>query len=109
MTNGSISKTFLYWIWGSIVFVIAYFFVFTFTIIFSCSPIEGYWHYFDINWRLTHELKCHNEGAQIVAVVVVSTIQDFILCALPVLLIWNLQIPRRQKAALCGIFGVGLL
>jgi hypothetical protein len=109
ITNGAISKTFVYWIWGSIAFVIAYFFAFSVSIIFSCSPVEGYWRYFDISWRLTHELKCHDEGAQIVAVVVVSTLQDFFLCALPMVLIWNLQISRRQKAALCGIFGLGLL
>jgi hypothetical protein len=83
--------------------------VFTLSIVFSCSPIEGYWHYFDIQWRMTHELKCHNEAAQIVVVVIVSTLQDFFLCALPIVLIWNLQISRRQKAALCGIFGLGLL
>ena len=109
ITNGSITKTWLYWIWGSIAFVVIYFFVFTLTIVFSCSPVEGYWHYFDISWRMKHELKCHNEGAQIVAVVVISTLQDFFVCALPVFLIWNLQIPRRQKAALCAIFGLGLL
>ncbi|KAJ4359917.1 uncharacterized protein N0V89_000476 [Didymosphaeria variabile] len=78
-------------------------------VIFSCSPVEGYWHYFDISWRLTHELKCHNEGAQIVTVVVISTLQDFFLCTLPIVLIWNLQISKRQKAGLCGIFGLGLL
>ncbi|KAL5433010.1 hypothetical protein PMIN07_011401 [Paraphaeosphaeria minitans] len=109
ITNGSISKTFIYWIWGSIAFVIVYFFAFSLSIIFTCSPIEGFWHYFDINWRLSHQLKCNDEGALIVVVVVISTLQDFFLCALPVILIWNLQISRRRKAALCGIFGLGLL
>jgi len=99
----------VYWIWASIIFVVLYFFAFTFTIIFSCSPIEGYWHYFDIAWRLQNELHCHNEGAEIVSVVIISTLQDFFLCALPIVLIWNLQIHKRQKIALCGIFGMGLL
>ncbi|KAF1996320.1 hypothetical protein P154DRAFT_498638 [Amniculicola lignicola CBS 123094] len=109
ITSGSISKVFVYWVWGSIVFVIVYCITFIFTIVFSCVPVEGYWHMFDLAWRLKHELKCHNEGAEIVSVVVISTLQDFVICALPIVLVWNLQIPRRQKAALIGIFGLGLL
>ncbi|KAF2120322.1 hypothetical protein BDV96DRAFT_567058 [Lophiotrema nucula] len=109
ITHGSISKTFIYWVWASILFVIAYCITFVFVIIFSCTPVSGYWHLFDLKWRLTHELKCHNEGAEIVAVVVISTALDFLICALPVVLVWNLQIPRRQKAALIGIFGLGLV
>lgn len=109
ITNGSITLTFVYWVWASIAFVIAYFIAFTFVIVFSCTPVEGYWHLFDIAWRLQNELKCHNEGAEIVSVVIISTLQDFFICALPVFLVWNLQIPRRQKAALIALFGVGLL
>ncbi|KAF2443184.1 hypothetical protein P171DRAFT_496523 [Karstenula rhodostoma CBS 690.94] len=109
ITTGSISKAFIYWTWGSIAFVIAYFFAFSLAIIFSCSPIEGYWYYYDITWRVTHELKCNDEGALTVSAVVIGTLLDFYLCALPVLLIWNVKISKRQKAALCGIFGFGLL
>ncbi|KAF2651697.1 hypothetical protein K491DRAFT_84074 [Lophiostoma macrostomum CBS 122681] len=109
ITNGSISRTFVYLVWAFIIFVVVYMFVFIFVIVFSCSPVEGYWHLFDIAWRLQHEVKCHNEGAEIVSVVVVSTLQDFFICALPIFLVWNLQIPRRQKAALIGIFGMGLV
>jgi len=64
---------------------------------------------FDIMWRLQNEMTCHNEGAIIVAVVVTSTVQDLVICALPIFLVWNLQIPKRQKAALIAIFAMGLL
>jgi hypothetical protein len=109
MTSGSISKTFLYIVWAFIGFVFAYSFTFMFIIVFSCKPVAGYWHLFDISWRLTHEMKCFNEGAITVAVVVVSTFQDLVICALPMILVWNLQIDRRQKLALIGIFGLGLV
>lgn len=109
ITTGTISKAMLYWTWGSIAFVVIYFFAFSFTIMFSCSPVEAYWRYFDVAWRMTHEFGCNNEGAEIVAVVIISTFQDFYICAFPVAIIWNLQISKRQKAALCGIFGVGLM
>ena len=109
ITSGSISKTFILWVWASIVFVVLYCIGFTLAIVFTCSPIQGYWRFFDIAWRMKNELKCQNEGAIIVAVVVVSTVQDFIICALPVFLVWSLQISKRQKMALIGIFGLGLL
>lgn len=109
LANGSISRTFVYCVWGSIAFVVAYFVAFTGAIIFTCSPVQGYWRMFDLMWRLENEMKCHNEGATIVAVVVVSTIQDLFICALPIFLVWNLQIPKRQKAALIALFALGLL
>ncbi|KAF2683611.1 hypothetical protein K458DRAFT_304176 [Lentithecium fluviatile CBS 122367] len=109
LANGSVSRTFVYWVWGSIAFVIVYFVAFTMAIIFTCSPIQGYWRMFDIKWRLQNEMSCHNEGATIVSVAVVSTTQDLVICALPIFLVWNLQIPKRQKAALIAIFAMGLL
>ncbi|KAH7128806.1 hypothetical protein B0J11DRAFT_279797 [Dendryphion nanum] len=109
ITSGSISRTFVFWVWASIIFVICYCIGFTLAITFTCSPVAGYWRFFDVAWRLQNEMKCRNEGAIIVTVVVVSTVQDFVICALPVFLVWNLQISKRQKVALIGIFGLGLL
>lgn len=109
ITNGSISKTFVHWVWASIVSVICYSIIFTFIIIFSYSPVEAYWHLFDPRWRLHNELKSLNEGAIIVSVAVIGTLQDLFICALPIFLVWNLQMPIRQKAALIGIFGMGIL
>lgn len=108
ITEG-LTMGFVYWVWASIAFVAAYGITFTFVIIFSCSPVVGYWRYFDIIWRLENELHCHNEGAEIVSVVVISTLQDFFICALPIFLVWNLHIPKRQKVALIALFGMGLL
>ena len=109
ITNGSISKTYVYIVWIFIAFVIAYGISFTLAIVFTCSPVPGFWHLFDITWRMKNEMTCHDEGVVIVAVVVISTVQDFVICALPIVLVWNLQISRRQKAALIGIFGMGLM
>jgi hypothetical protein len=96
-------------VYATIAFCAIYGVVFTFAILFTCTPIEGFWHYFDISWRIQNELVCRDEGALIVACAAISSVQDFIICLLPVLLIWNLQISKRQKLALCGIFGMGLI
>lgn len=109
MSSGSISSAFIYGVWGLIISVIIYYVVFTFVILFTCTPVEGFWHLYDIAWRTQNELHCRDEGIIIVTIVVISTLQDFIICALPVVLVWNLQIPKRQKLALMALFGMGVL
>lgn len=107
--TASLTITFVYWVWGTIVFCVLYGITFILLIAFTCTPAVGFFYVFDIAWRLQNELKCHDEGVIIVAVAAISTVQDFIIALLPVFLIWKLQIPKTQKLALCGIFGLGLM
>jgi hypothetical protein len=107
--TASITINFVYWVWGSIIFCILYGITFILVIAFTCTPANGFFRIFDIYWRVQNELTCRNEGAIIVAVASISTVQDFIICLLPIFLIWNVQIPKTQKFALCGIFGLGLV
>ncbi|RAR09048.1 integral membrane protein [Stemphylium lycopersici] len=102
--TGRLTNQFVYWVYGTIAFCIIYGIVFTFVIIFTCTPVEGFWRFFDVAWRLQNDLKCRNEGALIVACAAISSVQDFVICLLPILLIWNLQISKRQKFGLCGVF-----
>lgn len=92
-----------------IVFCSVYGILFTFLIVFTCTPVAGFFHVYDVTWRATNVVHCYNEGAIIVACAVISTLQDLIICMLPIFLIWNLKITQRQRLALCGIFGVGLI
>ncbi|KZM24673.1 hypothetical protein ST47_g4191 [Ascochyta rabiei] len=107
--TASLTITFVYWVWGSIVFCVLYGITFVLLISFTCSPAHGFFHIFDVAWRSQHELTCRDEGAIIVAVAAISTVQDFIICLLPIFLIWNLRISKTQKFALCGIFALGLV
>lgn len=107
--TASLTINFVYWVWGSIIFCAVYGILFILLIAFTCTPANGFFYMFDIAWRFQNELTCRNEGAIIVSVAAISTVQDFIICLLPVFLIWNLQIPKTQKLALCGIFGLGLV
>lgn len=107
--TGTLKNAFVYSVWAMIAFCVIPSIIFAFLIIFTCSPVIGFFRLFDLKWRLQNELKCQNEGAIIVACAIVGTIQDFIVCLLPIVLVWNLKMSRRQKAALCGIFGVGMI
>lgn len=105
--TGSLTNYFNYWVWGTIIFCAVYGVLFTFLITFTCTPVSGFFHVFDIPWRLKNELHCRDEGAIIVACAAISSVQDLLICLLPIFLVWNLQISRRQRFALCGIFGMG--
>lgn len=111
MSAGSISKPFYYAVWGSIIFVILYMIIFTINIFVTCIPMHAFWHATNPKWALEHagEFHCFNEGANVLAASAVSVIQDFIACGLPLILFWDLQLPRRQKIALASIFGLGFL
>lgn len=106
---GSLTTTFVYWVWGLITFCILYCIVFVLLIAFTCTPAVGFFHLFDVPWRIQNKLYCRDEGAIIIAATTISTVQDFIICLLPIFLIWNIQISKRQKLALCGLFGMGTM
>ncbi|KAF2849169.1 hypothetical protein T440DRAFT_519420 [Plenodomus tracheiphilus IPT5] len=107
--TGSLTNIFVYSTWGSIIFCSVYGILFCFLIIFTCTPVVGFFHVYDTVWRASNALSCHDEGAIIVACAAISTIQDLVICMLPIFLIWNLKITQRQRFALCGIFGMGLI
>jgi hypothetical protein len=76
--------------------------------IFSCRPIAAFWDQLDsVKVAQGYNYQCSNEGADVVAHGIISTIQDLVVAFLPTLLCWNLQMPNRQKFALYGIFAVG--
>ncbi|KAH7066807.1 hypothetical protein BKA63DRAFT_425286 [Paraphoma chrysanthemicola] len=107
--TGSLKNSFVKWVYGMIVFCIIYGILFTVLIIFTYSPVVGYFHLFDPSWRLQNKLTYLNEGAIVVACAIISTVQDLIICLLPVFLVWNLRMGKRQKAGLCAIFAIGLV
>lgn len=107
--TGSLTNTFVYTTWGSIVFCSVYGILFSLLIVFTCTPVVGFFHIYDPIWRARNTVDCHNEGAIIVACAAISTVQDLVICMLPIFLIWNLKITKRQRLALCGIFGIGVV
>jgi hypothetical protein len=100
---------FVYGVWAAIASCVVYGLIYTFLLIFTCNPVIGSFRLFDMAWRLKNELKCLDEGAIIVSCAIISTIQDLVICLLPIFLVWNLKIHRRQKAALIAIFALGLV
>ena len=113
LADGTISPTFRISVLTSIAFVAAYIIVFIVTPLLGCRPLNAFWRSVTIAWLETHvegvDWVCFNEGASDLAASVISMIQDFLACGMPILLFWKLRLPRRQKIALGAIFGVGFL
>ena len=51
--------------------------------------------------------KCADEGIAVTTAAAMSMVLDFLVCALPMTLFWNLRITVKQKIGLSAIFGVG--
>ncbi|KAH3994720.1 hypothetical protein HBH70_115880 [Parastagonospora nodorum] len=107
--TGSLKTAFVYSIWVMIAFCAIYAIIFGFLLVFTCDPVVGTFHLFDLAWRFKNPVTCRDEGAIVVACAIVGTFQDLVICLLPIFLVWNLKMPKRTKIALCGIFAIGLV
>lgn len=97
------------WIMRITIFVIGgYSIAFIIIPIFACRPISAFWDQVDfVKLARGYEWTCIDEGADVVAHGILSTLQDLVVAFLPTLLCWNLQMPLRQKIALYSIFALG--
>lgn len=86
--------------WVNIAFVVAYSLFALATTIFLCVPVRAFW---------TKEpgARCINQFAIWFTNAAVNIVQDFILIILPMPVIRSLNLGKRQKGALIGIFAVG--
>ncbi|KAL1614916.1 hypothetical protein SLS54_009365 [Diplodia seriata] len=93
----------------SIAFIIGYTLAFTLAMPLECTPTAAYWFKASPAWRMTHEYHCINEGAKMISAGVISAVQDFVACVLPMALFWDLRISRQAKFALGFVFSLGLI
>jgi hypothetical protein len=108
LSSRVVSKAFRWTTWITIGFIIAYTIALTLAPILGCQPISAFWDQVDITKRLKgYKYHCFDEGADLFAAGVISSAQDLLTAILPTFLYWNLQISRRQKVALFGIFALG--
>ena len=105
LTSGTLSSVYRWMLIGAIWFVLAYFLSFSIALFAGCSPFAAFWRQIDPLWD--QDWKCADEPKVIIAASIVSIVQDFICCFMPVILFWRLQVSRTKKFALMGVFGIG--
>ncbi|EOD46293.1 putative integral membrane protein [Neofusicoccum parvum UCRNP2] len=111
LTAASLPTPFLYAVHASLLSVGGYVLAFTASLPLTCAPAAAYWRQVDLAWAAAHagRYRCADEAAALAAANAVSAAQDFLACALPGLLFWNLRVPRRRKLAMAALLGVSIL
>lgn len=111
LASGSVSRGFQWALYLAMASVVVYFVIFQTLMFVSCRPLFSYWKLADYIWLSNNKdnFQCLDEGILLVISAIVSAVQDFIACGLPMILFWKLRIPIRQKIALGGIFALGIL
>ena len=76
-----------------------------FPTVFHCKPIHIAWSIDPVE-MIGH---CNNVNAYLIATSVINVILDFWILALPLSVVWMLQMSRKSKVSLSGIFLLGAL
>ncbi|KAI5799058.1 hypothetical protein EDC01DRAFT_628905 [Geopyxis carbonaria] len=77
--------------------------------ILNCVPPKYGWEQMDPTKMFTVEGKCLDYPSLQYAIPAVNIATDVVLWLAPLKLVWKLQLPKRQKATLLGVFGCGIL
>jgi hypothetical protein len=107
----AVSRGFRWSVYGIIFFVMAYFVTWEVILFTRYKPLYADWMLGDPFWWAQHkdEVKSLDEGVIIASSAIVSAVQDFIVCGMPMMVFWKMTIPKRQRIALGAIFAVGFL
>jgi hypothetical protein len=103
------SRAFLIATWIGIVYNILYFLSFGLTLLLLCRPLHAYWDSFSPVWAASHRFHCASENAALPASSAFSVAGDFYSTLLPLILVYYLELPRRQKFALYALFALGFM
>ena len=105
----SFTKAFMIATWVGIIYNILYWAGFCLALLLICRPVNAYWDAFDPKWAATHTYSCGSENVSLPLSGVFSVIGDFYSALLPMLVIMNLDLPRKQKLSLYALFSVAFL
>lgn len=74
----------------------------------SCQPFDAFWNQYNPSWAATHKFHCINNGVYIIVFSAFYALLDIVITLMPTAMIWNMQLPRKQKVALWLLFSIGL-
>ncbi|GAP91121.1 putative integral membrane protein [Rosellinia necatrix] len=98
----SVSKFFQWAVWASVAVVCAFFVGSIITTLTICRPIA-------LNWDKTiTNGTCGDIGVAELVAAAFNTVLDVVIVALPLPVIWRLQLPTHKKVAITVTFGLGL-
>ena len=86
---------------GTAAFTIAFCVTSVLVTVFQCSPVHAAWD-FD-----TEDSSCYTYVDFLYASAAIHVLTDIVVCIMPLPYFWKLQLPRKQKIIVCGLFVVG--
>ena len=89
-----------------IAFIVAVSIAFITVTIFQCKPISAFWDKTLLKNPANH---CFKAKAFWFSYSVINIVSDVLILLLPISEVIKLQLPRREKVALCGVFSLGIL
>ncbi|KAF2877246.1 hypothetical protein BDV95DRAFT_468720, partial [Massariosphaeria phaeospora] len=96
------TRKFQIWCWSFIAIIVAYTMASVLACIFVCWPVQKY-------WKPEIEGKCINTFASWFANAAINIVTDFMIIILPMPVVRNLQLAKRQKMLLLGVFAFGII
>jgi hypothetical protein len=89
-------------VWCTVAVVVTYALVYDLVSIFGCKPIAATW-----DLRLAPGSTCLDQLTKYMALSILNIIIDVFELALPIPVIAPLQMSKRQKITVCGLFATG--
>jgi hypothetical protein len=75
----------------------------------SCTPLEARWMRVDPSWKASHHYSCPiSDPLNITIGSAMSAVEDLVLAILPIILLWNLQVPFKTKIGIWFLFSLSL-
>ncbi|EKG09926.1 hypothetical protein MPH_12998 [Macrophomina phaseolina MS6] len=89
--------------YGTMAIIIIYGVIGSLQFLFACRPIAKFW-----DPTITYG-SCSDNNKFWISNAAVNSVTDIIMVILPILMLWNVRIPKRQKIGLILIFMTGIL
>ncbi|KAL5356291.1 hypothetical protein BJX96DRAFT_162360 [Aspergillus floccosus] len=93
-------------LWASIAFVVAYNFMAAMTFFLHCRPMQAHW-----DTRIK-DAKCYSLHLFVVFALINTSFNiftDVLFATIPIPIVWNLQMKRRVRFYLIGVFSLGYI
>jgi hypothetical protein len=107
----TVSRNFRWAVYAAMSSIMMYFIAYVVLLFTRTRPFVADSTMGDPFWWAQHKDQVHelNEGIIIASSAVISAVQDFIVCGMPMIVFWKMSIPTRERIALGAIFAVGIL
>lgn len=112
LVKGTYSNQFKWAVWIGMAFAIVATLVPWILLMTSCTPFEAIWMQWDLTYIYENAYKFHCRKIHLMVEIgrlcgILSVLTDLYSLMLPTILLFRLQMNRRQRWALMCIFGVG--